>query len=142
MSLSEAKVTLTLGEVNKLQSDVRDANVRISELKSEVVEAKLGNHDGITRQYQEAFLDAMPIVRFAIGNLHPMTVRGWPFEKLLSITHHLRTLPGIDDDQEETSGDMKIFAQECERWEKARDEGREQAMLKEQNEARGSVSTG
>lgn len=139
MSIGDAKVTLNLSDVNKLQGDLREANARALDLEKQIDEASLGDHEGPTRQYQRAFLDAMQVVRFAIGSLDPLTVRGWPYKELFSIVDHLRSLPGIDGDQAETAGDLKLFAQNCERWEKARDDGREQAMLTEENSARAPV---
>lgn len=140
MSLGDAVVTLKLSEVNKLQSDLGDANLRIAEMAKEVEEARLGDHAGVTRQYQKAFSDAMQVVRFAVGNLEPLTVRGWPYKNLFAIVEHLRALPGLDFDYEETSGDLKLFAEECKRWEIARDEGREQEMFQTENAARAPVT--
>lgn len=140
MSLGDAVVTLKYSELNKLQSDLRDANARILEMEKEVEEAKLGDHGGVARQYQEAFSDAMQVVRFAVGNLEPLTVRGWPYKNLFEIVGHLRALPGLDFDSEETSGDLKLFAEECKRWEIARDEGREQEMFQAETAARAPVT--
>lgn len=139
MSLSEATVTMKYGEVNKLQTDIREAHSRIAELEQQVVDAKLGDHSSLANEYLEAFQEAMPIVRFAVGNLHPLTARGWPFQNLFNVADKLRDLPGISSTEKETAGDLRNFAEDAKRWEKARDEGREQELFQQENSARAPV---
>ena len=43
-------------------------------------------------------------------------------------------MPGIDEDQRETAGDMKVFAHDCEKWEGYRDLGIEKEMLRSGDE--------
>lgn len=129
MAISDAQVKITYGELQGLQDKIRELEKENSELKIETAEAKLGPDGNLARQYREAFLNAVKIGRFAVGSLDPLIVRGWPFAELKRMANDLATLPGIDEDQRETAGDMKSFAHECEKWEGYRELGIEKEML-------------
>lgn len=130
MAISDAKVEITYGELQGLQDKVRDLEKENSKLKLETSEAKLGPDGNLARQYREAFAEAMTIVRFAVSNMHPLTVRGWPYKSLEHVCKANGSLPGIDQDSAETANDMKIFARECREWEISRDNGTEQEKLR------------
>jgi hypothetical protein len=140
MSLNESTVTMKLGDYQKLDRDVQKYKSEAIRLAKELEDAKIdGGDDGLARQYLEAFMASMPIIRFAVGNMDPMSFRGWPYEDLETVIVALKTLPGIGGDQKETAGDLQLFARDCKEWEDARANGTEKIRLKEQNAARGPV---
>jgi hypothetical protein len=139
MSLSESILHIKLGDLKALEEKISALSKDNARLQGELVEAKLGTSDSLCREYHKAFLDAMPVVRFAVGNMDPMSFRGWPHRSLTSIAAALSSLPGVDADQQETAGDLKIFASDCAMWEGYRAQGIEQEMLEAMNAARAPI---
>lgn len=140
MSLNEATLTIKLGDYKALDRELTQLRAENLQLKKDLETAKIdGGGDELTRQCLEAFMGAMPVVRFAVGNMDPMSFRGWPHRDLDTIVAALKSLPGVDGDQKETANDLGLFARECREWEKARANGTEQARLHEQNAARPPV---
>lgn len=83
-----------------------------------------------------ALAESLTIVRFAIGNLDPMTVRGWPHRSLLALAELLPKVPGVSDEDRELWMDWRIFARRAGEWEDARARGLEQEKLAEENSAK------
>jgi hypothetical protein len=138
--MSHAEIKMPLSEydamrrkVEKLESELRDAH-------SQYAEARLGDADSEVRRYRDAFEAAMRVARFGIGNLNPLTVRGWPYQALFTLAEHLDKLPGLSAFEREGAGEIRLFANECKRWEDARAQGREQELLAGENAARGPVT--
>lgn len=133
MSLNESILHIKLGDLKQLEERIKELASENFRLSSELVEAKLGPDDSVCREYRSAFLDAMPIVRFAIANMNPLSFPGWPHKELVAVAKMLADLPGIDLNQQETAGDLRLFARECATIEKAREEGTEQELLAAMN---------
>jgi hypothetical protein len=97
----------------------------------------LGDDGADARRLAEALQHALKVVCFAVANLHPLTVRGWPYEALRALGQLAPHLPGVDESFRQVAfGDWTILTREMEKWEKARAEGREQELLAEENSAR------
>jgi hypothetical protein len=95
MSLNESTVTMKLGDYQRLDRDIQTHKAEVSRLSRELETAKIdGDVDGLARKYLEAFMAAMPIVRFAVGNMDPMSFRGWPYKELEKVIVALKNLPG------------------------------------------------
>lgn len=139
MAIKDATVSVKLEDIQNLQDSVKALTAEVGSLQEQLTNAKLDAGGDATRQFHAAFLDAMEIVRFAIGNLDPLTVRGWPYQRLAMIAAALKILPGIGGDQVDTANDLGHFARKCEEWEKARAQGVEQAKLHGENAARGPI---
>jgi hypothetical protein len=60
--------------------------------------------------WQEAAMMALPVVQFAIGNLDPQTVRGWPWQALQRLGEKMAELL---PDQSEIGIALTSFAREC-----------------------------
>ena len=140
MSLNESTVSMKLGDYQQIDREIQKLRTEKLQLEKELETAKIdGGGDDLTRKYLEAFMATMPIVRFAVGNMDPMSFRGWPHKDLLVVIKALKELPGVDADQKETAADLGLFARECKEWEDSRKDGTEQAKLAEQNAARAPV---
>lgn len=140
MSLNESTISMKLGDYQTLDREIQKLRTENLRLTKDLEKAQIdGGGDEMTRQFLDAFMATMPVVRFAVGNMDPMSFRGWPYKSLETVVQALKVLPGVDGDQKETAADLGLFARECKSWEDARESGTEQALLGEQNAARGPV---
>lgn len=136
-SLSTATVNIALSEITALQDQCRAAELALAKAEAEVERLRILKGEDATTLVA-ALTAAIPIVQFAVASHHPLTVRGWPYQALHDFGAALEGAVGIDPGiREVAKNDFKLFAQQCERWERARAEGREQADLDEENEGRG-----
>jgi len=97
MSLADSQVSISLAALDELREQIKAAEDRARDLEKQINDAKLGPDPEFAKHAIEAFRAALPIVQFALGNLHPSTVRGWPDTALDRIAACLVTLPGTDD---------------------------------------------
>jgi len=71
------------------------------------------------------------VVKFAVGNLAPETVRGWPYADLKTFADELVKLPGADTGLKEYALDIQNFireAREVENLRRERDESLQKAV--------------
>lgn len=131
-----AQVTIAYSDLETLKRRAESAEAEVARLKAEVDQARLGDDGADARRLAHAFDLALEVVQFAITNLHPMTVRGWPYEALRALGELSPDLPGVNASFREVArGDWRLLTKEMEKWEKARAEGREQELLAEENAA-------
>lgn len=133
MSLNNATVTIEYQDLQKLQDRANRLERELADAQKTLEEARLGSDDDDRRDLSSALKDATTIVTFAVGNLDPLSVRGWPYKELRRLAGKLESLPGVDPFLRESATDLKIFADEAAEWEKARAEGREQEKLASKN---------
>jgi len=139
MSLADTIMQIKYGDFKALEEAKADLTREVAALKQQLALAELSGVDGAGERLKrlfEAFSQAMEVVRFAIGNLHPLTVRGWPYEALQALSVTLPTIPSAERFPQELAVTFAYFAGLCEKWETARAEGREKEMLAEENAAR------
>lgn len=141
MELGNAKVEISLNDFQALQNKITSLEAELTDANKAIDDAKLGEHGSEARAYRDAFLAALKIAQFGIGNLDPLTVRGWPYDALYELADHMRARPGLDGFQREIVGDLRIFADNCKRWEDARAKGIEKELLADENAAHGPVPT-
>jgi hypothetical protein len=132
-----ASVTIDFADLEGIKKRAETAEAEVARLKGEVDQARLGDGGSDARRLATAFDLALEVVQFAIANLHPMAVRGWPYEALRALGELAPHLPGVNTSfREVATGDWRLLTKEMEKWEKARAEGREQELLAEENAAR------
>jgi hypothetical protein len=144
MSLATAEVKVPLSTIDEMRNASKEWERRAREAESALDSAKLDGDDGVGRVYCEAFLAAMRVVHWIIGENDPMTIRGWPYEALFEIVEAVEALgpigrrPGIPESLDEVLGDIKMFAKDAKYWEDQRAAGTEKEALAAQNSMRGS----
>lgn len=106
---TRTKVEITLADLDKLEAAGKLQNARIVELERQLAEAKLADPTGVLKDLHAAFHDAMRIVQFAVANLEPTTVRGWPYEALAALAEAIDRIP-MDVYVKEMSQDLRDFA--------------------------------
>jgi hypothetical protein len=103
----DAKVEISLSNLDDLRNDIRKAQARVADLEKQLVDAQLQDASGLVPKLVEALKSANTVVQFAVGNLDPTTVRGWPYEALRTIADTITAIPGLRDD-----ADMRSLVEE------------------------------
>lgn len=96
MSLTDSQVTISLGNLDALREQIKTAEDHAQDLERQLADAKLGPDPEFAKHTIEAFRATLPLIQFAVGNLHPSAVRGWPHETLKRVAEFLKALPDAD----------------------------------------------
>ncbi|MEX2716748.1 MAG: hypothetical protein Q6370_010645 [Candidatus Sigynarchaeota archaeon] len=107
--MSEPSVTVPLSTYDKLRDELKQLQSKNYELEKQLDAAKLGDGN-IAKQLLDAFHATMKVVQFAVGNLDPATVAGWPYEALVAVAAAIETIPGIDRHIQELPDELRAFA--------------------------------
>jgi hypothetical protein len=108
-----ATLTMPLDEYETLRRAVQEAEKENAALRAQLEKVNLSADDAVPK-LATALNAALPIVQFAIANLDPDTVRGWPYETLRTLADTLQTVPGISAQTREAWIEFKKFASEAE----------------------------
>lgn len=106
----EPTISLKLSEYDKLRDQVRALHGKNLELERDLAAAKLADNAGTLARVHAAFHDAIRVVQFAVGNLPPEAVAGWPHEALVKIADAIGQIPGIDRHISEVEPEFREFA--------------------------------
>lgn len=123
----EPMISIKLSDFDRQRQNTRDLEARLYQLEADLAAAKLADSAGTLRAFHAAFHDAMQVVQFAVGNLAPETVAGWPYEALGRLAEALDKLPSIDRHLSEAAGELREFSRQAsglEAWRKERDKHR------------------
>lgn len=116
-----SNVNLTLDDYNSLLEARRNAENEAADLRKQLREAKLATGgDDRVRVLTQSVRNALEVVRFAVANMPPETVRGWPWTKLVAVSHDIEVLPDADSDDVSFAIELRKFAVECEKIERQR----------------------
>jgi hypothetical protein len=80
------------------------------ELEAQVTSGQLADPTGTTKLLHDGFHAAIKVVQFAVGNLAPETVAGWPHEALVEIADAIDKIPGMDQHVKELPPELRHFA--------------------------------
>jgi len=138
--IDTATVTLTLGQLQELQTKIVALEKEIADARRTIDSGRLGDPESSARALSTTLTDSLAVVRFAVANLDPLTVRGWPYDELRRVGAAIATLPGVSDFVRELSNTLVEFANRAEGWEQARAEGKEQERLASENSRKGAFS--
>lgn len=142
MALDQATVNIPLADWTQTRQQIEELKKQLSDAEREIEQARLGDTRSEARRLAVGLDLAIHIVRFAIGHLDPLTVRGWPHQQLYDLANMLADLPGIDPMSAELAGDLKLFARQAREWEEARARGEEQQKLAAESAAKMPVDFG
>lgn len=107
-----ANVTLTLEEHSDLMGRMKAAEEEAGKLRNELLEAKSSHPDvAVTLA---AFRNALAIARFAVANLPPEIIKGWPTEELRGLMDRLPLQPDYGPDDISLISELRSFVRECE----------------------------
>jgi hypothetical protein len=108
----EPTVNVPLSTYDKLRDDLRTTQAKNYELEKSLAAAQLSGGDttGVPQLLHDAFHDAIKIVQFAVGNLDPATVVGWPHAAVMKIADAIEKIPGVDRHVSEMPIELREFA--------------------------------
>lgn len=110
MSDDEPTVTVKYSVYHKLREDLRETQNRVYVVEKELAAAQLNDGSGAAQLLHGAFHEAIKVVQFAVGNLAPETVAGWPHKALVAIADAIEKIPGIDVHVREMPSELRHFA--------------------------------
>ena len=113
-------LTITLEDLDAMRSRIAAADEHIHRLEAELVAASTRDASGLVPQLLDVIATVIPIVQFAVGNLDPATVRGWPHQLLDSFGEKLLTMPGTTDALKEFALELRVFARQAVEYERMR----------------------
>lgn len=105
----EPTVNVPLSTYDKLRDERKELQAKVYELEKQLVTVQLGDGE-VARQLHGAFHEAIKVVQFAVGNLDPSTVVGWPHQALIAIADAIEKIPGIDRHVSELPPELRHFA--------------------------------
>ena len=108
--MEDPTVSLKYSEYQKLRDDLKQTQSRVYELEKDLASAQLADNSGTTQQLHDAFHEALKIVQFAVGNLAPETVVGWPHKALVAVADAIEKIPGVDLHISEVPPEWRNFA--------------------------------
>jgi hypothetical protein len=92
---TEPTVHVSFSDYERLRNAPAKLDAKIQELQAQLEAAKLADPTNTIQTYRDAFCTAVKIVQFAVANLDPATVKGWPHEALRKLADMLPSLPGM-----------------------------------------------
>ena len=110
MTDSEPTVTVKLSDFDRLRDELKQAQTRGYELEKQLTAARLADGSGTTQLLHDAFHSAIKVVQFAVGNLDPQTVVGWPHKALAEVAAAIEKIPGVDIHVREMPDELRHFA--------------------------------
>lgn len=120
---SKAVLNIPLSEYMELQERIATKDKEIDALQAALKTAQLADPENRIKAVYEALLTAIPLVGFAVSELPPESVRGWPYIKLAEFGHLLQQVPGMEARFKEQGHDFVMFAREVKPFEEARARG-------------------
>ena len=121
-----AEIKMSLDEYDALRAKHRTLQQQINEAEAARDAALTQDPSGRVPKLTTAMLDGFEVIRFAVSNLAPETVRNWPYLHLRRFANVLKDLPGAPAIARETALEFLLFAGEAERLEKDRAEHADQ----------------
>lgn len=111
-TIGDAPVTISLSQLNDLQSQLRQAQTRSHTLEQDLAAAKALDPTGRVGKLQELARAALEVVRFAIANLPPSEIPKWPYGEVQQIADLLPDLPSFGQDDEILVTELQAFVEE------------------------------
>jgi hypothetical protein len=110
MSDRTAQVTLGIDEWDDMRNKQQRLHDEIAALGQQLAAAERQDPTGRLVPVLETIEAAIPVIQFAVGNLHPDTIIGWPYESLRSFADLLNKMPGATHEQKELTIELRAFA--------------------------------
>jgi hypothetical protein len=107
------KIELSLEEYDALRAKTRHLQKLVTDAEAARDAALTADPTGRIPTLTGAIIDAFEVIRFAVGNLDPRTVRDWPHKSLDRFANVLKDLPGASHIPKETALEFIGFAYEA-----------------------------
>lgn len=124
---TEPTLSIKLADYDALRDQVKNADHRVAEVRKEVdaltqqlAAAKVADPSNVIQGYRSIIDDLVMVLQFAVANLDPMTVRGWPYPSLRAVATKVETLPGLAPYNVELPIPLREFSYSAEYYEEVR----------------------
>jgi hypothetical protein len=114
MSLNNAKVEMTLGELQELQGAKAKAEQETAEVRKQLEIAKSISGDERVAKVTAFARHCLTVARFAIANCPPEVIKGWPYESVRGLCATIDSLPDFSTVDRDMAIDLLSFAADCE----------------------------
>lgn len=114
-----AMISIPLDEFDGLRTQVQKLQEVATAAKAAAEATKLEDPADRVRPMVEAMAAATAIIRFAVSNLDPETIRRWPYKELRVFAKALALTPTVED-RAAIASEFEIFSNDCESWERYR----------------------
>jgi hypothetical protein len=137
-----ATINMELTEFTEITDRLKVLESENGQLRQDVGAARLvAGGDELTQQAFAAFRASLPIVCFALANLDPETIRGWPWVSLQDLAGIMEGLSVRTQNDLELALAMKEFAKEAAEIDHLRSLGRHKELEKRRRtEGAGGIS--
>lgn len=121
-----AQHTLNDEEYHELIRAREEAYAEANRLRGELVAAKQADPANRIKALNDFARSAIEIVRFAVANLNPESIRGWPTNALKNVADLMAALPDYNvADDSVLAGELHAFARDCDEYALIRQNKRE-----------------
>lgn len=105
-------VEMSLAELDELRNDTQAAYEKVAQLEAEIREIEMTDPSGRIKTLTDIVAAALPVIQFAIANLDPRTIKGWPITQLHEFGTLLEKMPGATALEKELAVEFRAFANE------------------------------
>jgi len=103
---------MTLDDLKAIEARERSAYEELAKIRAELIEAKSIDPANTIKMLVPLCREMMTIIRFAVANLPPSEIRGWPFEAVHTVANRLGELPDKTSDDLTFAIELRAFANE------------------------------
>lgn len=116
----EAMVSMPLTQFQEMVKAQANHEARVVDLTHKLRLAEVNGSSDAVPGLLAAIKYATEVIQFAVGNLPPESVRGWPTDALERFGIHLEKLPGGDEHVKALGHDLQLRAAEIEQFDRTR----------------------
>lgn len=110
----EAKVEISYDKLQETLGKISAAEQEAAALRQQLVDEKLRDPSERVAEVTAFARDCLTVARFAVANLPPEMIKGWPYEELRRIGQNIGKLPDCSISDRDMGIDLVAFARECE----------------------------
>jgi hypothetical protein len=103
-------VSMSLEDFKAMEAREQGAYAELDKVRAELLAAKLSDPSNTIKSLVPLCREMLIIVRFAMANLPPMEIRGWPFEAVQSVANRLACMPDNIPDDVTIARELTLFA--------------------------------
>lgn len=112
--MQSATLNMTLADYEALKNARTKAENDLADLQRQLEEARMADPTGKLVDLNKFARDCLTIARFAVANLPPETIRGWPYEALREVSKNIHALPDFSTNDRDMALDLLAFAKDAE----------------------------
>lgn len=112
--MQSATLNMTLADYEALKAARTKAEQDLADVQRQLEEARKADPTGKLVALNAFARECLTLARFAVANLPPETIRGWPYAELMRIADTIHVLPDFSTNDRDMALDLMAFARDCE----------------------------